>query len=52
MTFFCPKGGKTPTARYPLRRAGIPNLIIAEKEPCDVATGVKNQSTDVPMIDS
>ena len=49
--FFLPKGGKTPTARYPLRRAGIPNLIIAEKEPCDVATGVKNQSTDVPMID-
>ena len=32
-------------------RAGIPNSIIAEKEPHDVATGVKNQSTDVPMID-
>ena len=49
--FFLPKGGKVPAAKYPLRRAGIPNLIIAEKEPYDVATGVKNQSTDVPMID-
>ena len=49
--FFLPKGGKAPAAKYPLRRAGIPNSIIAEKEPHDVATGVKNQSTDVPMID-
>ena len=49
--FFVPKGGKAPAAKYPLRRAGIPNSIIAEKEPHDVATGVKNQSTDVPMID-
>ena len=49
--FFLPKGGKAPAARYPLRRAGIPNPTIAGKEPHDVATGVKNQSTDVPMID-
>ena len=49
--FFLPKGGKAPTAKYPLRRAGIPNSMIAEKEPHDVATGVKNRSTDVPMID-
>ena len=49
--FFLPKGGKAPAARYPLRRAGIPNSIMAGKEPQDVATGVKNQATDVPMID-
>ena len=49
--FFLPKGGKAPAARYPLRRAGIPNSIMAGKEPQDVATGVKNQATDAPMID-
>ena len=49
--FFLPKGGKAPAARYPLRRAGIPNPTITGKEPQDVAIGVKNQSTDVPMID-
>ena len=48
MTF---KGGKAPVAKYPLRRAGIPNSTIAVKEPHDVATGVKSRSTDVPMID-
>ena len=49
--FFLPKGGKAPAARYPLRRAGIPNSILAGKEPHNDATCVKNQSTDVPMID-
>ena len=49
--FFLPKGGRAPAARYPLRRAGIPNPTITGKEPQDVAIGVKNQSTDVPMID-
>ena len=49
--FFLPKGGKAPAARYPLRRAGIPNSTITGKEPQDGAICVKNQSTDVPMID-
>ena len=49
--FFLPKGGKAPVAKYPLRRAGIPNSTVVVKEPHDVATGVKSQSTDVPMID-
>ena len=43
--FFLPKGSKAPAARYPLRRAGIPNPTITGKE------SHKNQSTDVPMID-
>ena len=51
MTSFWPKGGKAPAARYPLRRAGIPNPTMTGKEPQDVAIGVKNQSIDVPMID-
>ena len=49
--FFLPKGGKAPAARYPLHRAGIPNSTITGKEPQDGAICVKNQSTDVPMID-
>ena len=49
--FFLPKGGKTPVAKYPLRRAGIPNSTVAVKEPHDVATCVKSRSTDVPMVD-
>ena len=49
--FFLPKGSKAPAARYPLRRAGIPNPTITGKESQDGAIGVKNQSTDVPMID-
>ena len=40
--FFLPKGDKVPTARNP---------TIAGKEPHDVAIGVKNQSTDVLVID-
>ena len=49
--FFLPKGSKAPAARYPLRRAGIPHPTITGKESQDGAVGVKNQSTDVPMID-
>ena len=49
--FFLPKGGKAPVAKYPLRRAGIPNSPVIVNEPHDVATRVKSRSTDVPMID-
>ena len=49
--FFLLKGGKAPVAKYPLRRAGIPNPTVAVKEPHDVATCVKSRSTDVPMVD-
>ena len=38
-------------AKYPLRRAGIPNSTVTVNEPHDVATCVKSRSTDVPMID-
>ena len=49
--FFLPKGSKTPTSKFPLRRVGLPNPVIAGKEPKDVSTGSKNHTTDVPMID-
>ena len=49
--FFLSKGSKAPAARYPLRRADIPNPTITGKDFQDGAIGVKNQSTDVPMID-
>ena len=49
--FFLPKGGKAPVAKYPLRRAGIPNSTVTVNEPHDVATRVKSRSTDVPIID-
>ena len=49
--FFLPKGDKAPVAKYPLRRAGIPNSIVTVNEPHDVATRFKSRSTDVPMID-
>ena len=49
--FFLPKGGKAPMTKYPLRRAGIPNLTVTVNDSYDDTTHVKNRSTDVPMID-
>ena len=49
--FFLPKGSKTQTSKFPLRRAGLPNLVATGKEPKDVSAESKNHSTDVPMID-
>ena len=49
--FFLPKGSKTQTSKFPLRRAGLPNLVTTGKEPKDVSAESKNHNTDVPMID-
>ena len=49
--FFLPKGSKTQTSKFPLRRAGLPNLVATGKEPKDVSAESKNHNTDVPMID-
>jgi len=49
--FFLPKGGKALVAKYPLRRAGMPNLTVTVNDPHDATTHVKSRSTDVPMID-
>ena len=46
--FFPSKGGKAATTKPPLRRAGMPNLVVIE----DVdAKHDKIKPTDVPMVD-
>ena len=49
--FFLPKGCKALVSKYPLRRAGMPNLTVTVNDPHDATTHVKSRSTDVPMID-
>ena len=49
--FFLPKGGKALVAKYPLRRAGMPNPTVTVNDPHDATVHAKSRSTDVPMID-
>ena len=48
--FFLPKGSKTQTSKFPLRRAGLPNLVATGKKLKNVSAESENHN-DVPVID-